>query len=95
MKEDDKKYKAGDFLYKIPDSLESMVYNPENERVFIYNGQITGDGYGMLIGWHDGQIVKSTGFANFCWGANVRYATKDEIHKFMIKLMSQDTIKNY
>ena len=49
----------------------------------------------MLIGWHDGKIVKSTGWANFCWGASVRKATKKEIEKFMNELMNQELIKRY
>lgn len=63
MKESE--YCIGDFLYGIPSSKESEMYNPTDKRVFIYNGCMTGDGYGILVGWHDGQIKKSTGFKNF------------------------------
>ena len=42
--------KMGSFLYGIPSSEESAKYNPEDQRVFIYDGHIDGDGYGMLIG---------------------------------------------
>lgn len=88
-------YNAGDFLYGIPDSLESEKYNPENERVFIHNGYKFGDGYGILVGWNDGKIKKSTGYGNFCWGAKVRKATPEEIKHFMFKLMEQENIRNY
>lgn len=60
-------YCIGDFLYGIPSSKESEMYNPIDKRVFIYNGCVTGDGYGILIGWNDGEIKKSTGFRNFMW----------------------------
>lgn len=53
-------FKQGDFLYGIPSSEESAKYNPEGERVFIFTGVITGDGYGKLIGWHDHKICKSS-----------------------------------
>lgn len=88
-------YKIGEFLYGIPDSEESAKYNPENQRVFIHNGYKDGDGYGKLIGWNDGEIKKSTGWGNFCWGGSVRKATEEEIEPFMRALMSQDVIKEY
>lgn len=88
-------FEIGEFLYGIPDSEECAKYNPENQRVFIHNGYINGDGYGMLLGWHDGKIVKSTGWRNFCWGAFVRKATEEEIESFMKALMQQEIIKYY
>lgn len=87
-------YKIGEFLYGIPDE-ESAMYHPENQRVFIHNGYKNGDGYGKLIGWNDGEIKKSTGWGNFCWGGNVRKATGEEIEQFMGALMNQDVIKYY
>lgn len=89
------KYNIGDFLYKIPSNEESEAYNPIGERVFVFNGCINGDGYGMTIGWNDGKIKKSTGFKNFMWSGEVRKATDEEIHEFMAKLMNQDIIKPY
>lgn len=86
--------KMGSFLYGIPSSEESAKYNPEDQRVFIYDGHIDGDGYGMLIGWEDGKLVHSTGRGNFCWGGDVRLATDDEIRQFMVKLQNCDSI-NY
>lgn len=53
-------YKVGEFLYGIPSSKECEKYNPEDQRVFIHNGYVSGDGYGILIGWSNGQIVKVT-----------------------------------
>ena len=88
-------YKIGEFLYGIPDSEESAKYHPENQRVFIHNGYKNGDGYGKLIGWNDGEIKKSTGWGNFCWGGNVRKATEEEIGQFMQAMMNQDFIRYY
>lgn len=90
-----KDFKIGDFCYKIPDSEEVAKYNPEGERVFIFNGVITGDGYGMLLGWHGGQIRKSTGFRNFMWGGDARLATDEEIDEFMHKCNNQEKIYPY
>ena len=86
MRREDEKYKAGDFLYGIPSSIESESYNPEDCRVFIFDGKIDGDGYGKLIGFEDGKLVKSTGYGNFCWGGDVRYATPEEITQFIRKV---------
>lgn len=87
-------FKIGEFLYGIPDA-ESVKYHPEGQRVFIHNGYINGDGYGKLVGWHDGKIKKSSGWRNWCWGGNVRKATDKEIEQFMTQLMNQDIIKEY
>lgn len=62
------KFNYGEFLYGIPSSAESEKNNPKEERVFIHNRYVNGDGYGILIGWHNGYICKSNGFANFMWG---------------------------
>lgn len=88
-------FEIGEFLYGIPSSEESTKYNPEDQRVFIHNGYVSGDGYGKLIGWNDGVIKKSTGWGNFCWGGNVRKATDEEKEQFMRALMNQDIIKYY
>lgn len=88
-------FEIGEFLYGIPSSEESAKYNPEDQRVFIHNGYVSGDGYGKLIGWNDGVIKKSTGCGNFCWGGNVRKATDEEKEQFMRALMNQDIIKYY
>ena len=88
-------FNVGEFLYAIPTDKEVEKYNPEGQRVFIHNGYINGDGYGILIGWNDGVIKKSTGWRNFCWGDKVRKATDKEKEEFMAALMNQDTIKCY
>ena len=87
-------YKVGEFLYGIPSSKECEKYNPEYQRVFIHNGYVSGDGYGILIGWSNGQIVKSNGWKNFCWGGKVRRAKQAERERFMVAVMRQETIEN-
>lgn len=82
-------FKAGDFLYGIPSSPESAKYHPEDERVFIHTGYVDGDGYGILLGWNEHKIKRSSGHWNFQWGGDVRYATEEEIEKFMKSLMYQ------
>ena len=88
-------YKKGDFLYGIPSSEESAIYNPEGERVFIYTGYKNGDGYGKLLGFHNHKICKSTGWRNFMWGGEVRKATEEEINDFIMKVFNSENIKNY
>ena len=83
-------FKAGDFLYGIPSSPESAKYHPEDERVFIHTGYETGDGYGILLGFHDHKIKRSSGHGNFQWGGDVRHATEEEIEKFMKSLICQN-----
>lgn len=43
----------------------------------------------MLIGWENGELVKSTGLTNFMWGGKVRPVTDNEIEEFMKSLMHQ------
>lgn len=88
-------FEMGEFLYGYPSTEESAKLNPENQRVFIHDGYVSGDGYGKLIGWFNGHIEKSTGHGNFCWGGDVRKATDKEKEEFIRALMSQEIIKNY
>lgn len=88
-------FEMGEFLYGIPSNEEAGKYHPEGERVFIFNGYVNGDGYGILIGWNEGEIKKSNGWANFCWGGDVRKATEEEKDEFMRALMNQGFIRNY
>lgn len=90
-------YKVGEFLVGIPTGEAKDYYKntPIEDMVFIHNGYINGDGYGILIGFADGVVKKSTGFKNFMWGGDVRIATDEEKESFMKKVMNQDLIKNY
>lgn len=82
-------YAIGEFLYGIPSSEESAKYHPEGERVFIHTGYKNADGYGILEGWHDHEIMRASEHGNFQWGAKVRLATEEEKEHFMTKLMHQ------
>ena len=84
-------YKAGDFLYKLGDK----GITKESQRVFIYTGYTTGDGYGVLIGFDsDGKLRKSTGYANYQYGNDVRLA--EEIKSFINEIFNyQDPIREY
>lgn len=86
-------YKAGEFLYKLGDK----GIKKESHRVFIYNGDTTGDGYGILIGFDsDGKLRKSTGYGNYQYGNYVRPATEEEIKAFINEVFNyQDPIREY
>ena len=86
-------YKAGDFLYKLGDK----GITKESQRVFIYTGYITADRYGVLIGFDsDGKLRKSTGYANYQYGNDVRLATEEEIKSFINEIFNyQDPIREY
>lgn len=87
-------YKAGDFLYQLGDKPKDRK---DAQRVFIYTGHITGDGYGILIGFDaDGKLRKSTGYANYQYGNDVRPATEKEIKAFIEAVFNyQDHIREY
>lgn len=88
-------FKTGEFLYEIQ-SDELSVITPEDERVFIHTGYKNGDGYGILIGWHEHEIKRASGHGNWCWGGMVRLATEEEKEHFMNKLMWQEkNIRQY
>jgi hypothetical protein len=88
-------FKPGTFLYKLGNAPDAH-YNNEGERVFIHSGFITGDGYTQLLGFVDSILYKSTGYRNFCYGADVREATNDEIIAFINSVHNYDKpIINY
>ena len=86
-------YKAGDFLYKLGD--KGIL--KDSQRVFIYTGYTNGDGYGVLIGFDsDGKLCKSTGYANYQYGNDVRLATDEEIKAFVNEVFNyQNPIREY
>ena len=90
-------FKIGEFLVGIPSDEARDCYQntPVKEMVFIHNGYINGDGYGILLGCENGRVKKATGLANFMWGGSVRVATDEEKEKFMFMFMNQDKINNY
>ena len=64
---------------------------------FIYTGNTTGDGYGVLIGFDsDGKLRKSAGYGNYQYGNDVRLATEEEIKAFIIEVFNyQNPIREY
>ena len=90
-------YNIGDFLVGIPTEEAKEYYKDTRveEMVFIHNGYINGDGYGIFIGIEDGRAKKSTGSANFMWGGSVRLATDEEKNSFLKRIMNQEAIKDY
>ena len=88
-------FKPGTFLYKLGNAPDAH-YNYDAERVFIHGGFISADGYSQLIGFVDGKLYKSTGYGNFCYGADVRLATENEIFAFINAVHNYDKpIINY
>ena len=65
-------------------------------RVFIHDGFVNADGYGVIIGEDsDGMIQKSSGIGNGmkegCW----REATQQEVTEFFAKVRKTQKIINY
>lgn len=92
----EKNYKAGDYLYKLSHPKDDNL--PEGgKRVFIYSGKITADGYCVLFGFtSDSELCSSSGYGNYCYGGNVRYASEEEIQLFVKEVHLYDKpIKKY
>lgn len=64
-------------------------------KVFIHDGFINADGYGVIIGEDsDGMIQKSNGIGN--WMKDyLREATSQEVRKFFAKVRETQKIINY
>ena len=82
-------FEIGEFLVTESDSKSPG-------RVFIHNGYINGDGYGVVIGeTADGIIERASGWGNFCKGCKVRRATDNEKEHLIRCIMSSDKIHFY
>ena len=65
------------------------------DKVFIHDGFINADGYGVIIGEDfDGMIQKSNGIGNWMKGY-LREATSQEVRKFFNKVRKTQKIINY
>ena len=65
-------------------------------KVFIHDGFINADGYGVIIGEDsDGIIQKSNGIGNFMNGGCRREATPQEVMEFFAKVRKTQKIINY
>ena len=83
-------FNAGDFLYKEGGLGFGNIENSIAERVFITDGTVDGDGYGVMLGFSGGKLLKSTGYGNYCYGGPVRKATEDEIKEFILSVHNFD-----
>lgn len=64
-------------------------------KVFIHDGFISADGYGVIIGEDsDGMIQKSNGIGNWMKDC-LREATSQEVRKFFAKVRKTQKIINY
>lgn len=65
-------------------------------KVFIHDGFINADGYGVIIGEDsDGMIQKSNGIGNWMKEGIYREATREEIQNFFAKIRKTQKIINY
>lgn len=65
-------------------------------KVFIHDGFINADGYGVIIGEDsDGMIQKSNGVGNWMKEGVNREATREEIQNFFAKVRKTQKIINY
>lgn len=65
-------------------------------KVFIHDGFINADGYGVIIGEDsDGMIQKSNGIGNWMKEGVNREATREEIQNFFAKIRKTQKIINY
>ena len=65
-------------------------------KVFIHDGYINADGYGVIIGEvSDGIIQKSNGIGNFMKWPIKGVATKEQISEFFAKVRKTQKIINY
>ena len=68
----------------------------DDGKVFIHDGYINADGYGVIIGEDsDGTIRKSNGIGNFMNGGCCREATPQEVMEFFDKVRKTQKIINY
>ena len=67
-----------------------------DDKVFIHDGFINADGYGVIIGEDsDGMIQKSNGIGNWMKEGFCREATLQEIADFFAKVRKTQKIINY
>lgn len=67
-----------------------------NGKVFIHDGFLNADGYGVIIGeGFGGRIQKSNGIGNWMKGSCLREATSQEVSEFFAKVRNTQKIINY
>ena len=81
---------------KLSGVIPGTILVDSNRNVFIHDGFINADGYGVVIGEDsDGMIRKSNGFGNWMKDGFIREATFQEKGKFFEKLHKTQKIINY
>ena len=68
----------------------------DDGKVFIHDGFVNADGYGVIIGEDsDGMIQKSNGIDNWMKEGCCRKATSQEVSEFFAKVRKTQKIINY
>lgn len=80
----------------ISDFKPGTILVDSEGKVFIHDGFINADGYGVIIGEDsDGMIQKSNGIGNWMKWRIKGIATKEQISEFFIKVRKTQKIINY
>ena len=81
---------------RISDFKPGTILVDSEGKVFIHDGFINADGYGVIIGEDsDGMIQKSNGIGNWMKWRIKGIATKEQISEFFIKVRKTQKIINY
>ena len=81
---------------RISDFKPGTILVDSEGKVFIHDGFINADGYGVSIGEDsDGMIQKSNGIGNWMKEGVNREATREEIQNFFAKVRKTQKIINY
>ena len=81
---------------RISDFKAGTILVDGDGRVFIHDGFVNADGYGVIIGEDsDGMIQKSSGIGNWMKEGCCREATQQEVTEFFAKVRKTQKIINY
>ena len=81
---------------RLSDFKAGAILVDGDDKVFIHDGFVNADGYGVIIGEDsDGMIQKSNGIGNFMNGGCCREATPQEVMGFFAKVRKTQKIINY
>ena len=81
---------------KLSGVIPGTILVDSNRNVFIHDGFINADGYGVIISENsDGVIQKSNGIGNFMNEGCCREATQQEVMEFFTKVRKTQKIINY
>ena len=81
---------------RISDFKPGTILVDSEGKVFIHDGFINADGYGVIIGEDsDGMIQKSNGIGNWMKEGCCREATSQKVSEFFAKVRKTKKIINY